>query len=181
MLPRIPVPIASIAQRFPASLKVGSVLYKASADFNDDTGRASTEITEWHVRAIKRKRASDTEQTVYLVMKVLGATWGKLSSRTGHVGWLPSTTGGFRDSFLIGEYMGVGFATTPEKAITLAIAKEKVRKRRYEAWDKEPGSIGYQVCIDASQVEIEALERRRKSMATKRKNAKAERVLRSHQ
>jgi hypothetical protein len=175
MIPRIAPPkIQTVAQKLPANLGVGSILYKAIAEYDDDTHRARTLLKEWHVTSIKRKGAGDDAPTIYLVQKVDGATWGKLSSKTGDYGWLPSIGSDWRDSFVHGVYMASGYATTPAKAYALAIGDSKHRIKRYKAWDSEPGSIGFSVCIDACLVEIEALERRRKIAANKRKTTKSD-------
>lgn len=172
--PRIPPPkIQTVAQKLPAKLAVGTVLYTATAFFDDITGRASTDVKEWHVRTIKKNRADDATPTIYLVLKLDGVTWGKLSKTSGDYGWLPNTPPEFRDSFVQGEYMGQGFATTPDKALLLAVGYTMHRIKRYKAWDSEPGSIGFSESIGQCQIEIEALERRRKTLATKRKTAKA--------
>jgi hypothetical protein len=172
---RIPPPkIQTVAQKMPAKLSVGTVLYKAYAFFDDATGRASTEIREWHVRTIKKNRSDDAAPMIHLVVKVDGGTWGKLSKTSGDYGWLPAISADFRDSFVQGEYMGWGFATTPDKALALEIGHTKHRINRYKAWDSEPGSIGFSDNINGCLVEIEALERRKKTLATKRKTAKAE-------
>lgn len=172
MIPKIPPPkIQTVAQKLPAALRVGTVLYKASAEYDDHTCRARTELKEWHVTSIKRKHAGDPAHTIYLVRKVDGATWGKRSTKSGDYGWLPSIGPEWRDSFTHGEYMASGYATTAARACALAIGDTQHRIRRYKAWDSEPGSIGFGVCIDACLVEIDALERRRKNATGKSKAA----------
>lgn len=169
MFPRIQVTISTVAQKTPSSLKVGSVLYVAKAYLDDDSLQARVQISEWHVRIIKRQRAGDAIETVYLTNKAEAVTWGKLSRRSGDYGWLPKIPASFRDSFKLSEYMGQGYGTTKSKAIALAIGQEKHRIRRYEAWGKEPNNPGYQEHIDDCMRCISALERRLKSLATKRK------------
>jgi len=158
-----------VSQKLPASLALGSVLYSASAEVDPDSGKASTTIREYHVRTVRRANASDPDPTFYLVEKVDCVTWGKLSTRTGHVGWLESIPAAFRASIPTTEYMPPGFATTKGKACQLAIGRVKQQIERYKEWKKTPGlaALGYEDCIQECLLEIKALERRRTRLLTK--------------
>ena len=92
-------------QKYPASrIKVGAVLYKVVA-FSYAEGGSCSELEEWHIRSIRKKRGSQTingrkcysanlpinqRNAVNCVSKIKGVTWGKLSTKNGDFGFFKS-------------------------------------------------------------------------------------------
>lgn len=120
-------------QPYPASrIKVGAVLYRAYSLVDD--GKVETGFEEWVVRNIRARRNSKTlmgislsahgievPKVVNLAMKTHG-TWGKLSTKTGDVGWLPNIWSGFRLQFKVGTDLPIGVYTTKRAALAYALA-----------------------------------------------------------
>jgi len=122
-------------QPFPASrIKVGAVLYRAYASV--DEGKVQTGFEEWFVRNIRARRNSKTfagrslvakgfevPKVVNLAMKNV-ATWGKLSKKTGDVGWLPNIWSGYRRQFKVGADLPIGVYTTKRAALAYELASQ---------------------------------------------------------
>ncbi|MDH4602376.1 MULTISPECIES: hypothetical protein [Pseudomonas syringae group] len=122
-------------QPYPASrIKVGTVLFRAYSLV--DEGKVQTGFEEWVVRNIRARRNSKTvrgislaahgievPKVVNLTMKTSG-TWGKLSSKTGDVGWLPNIWSGFRRQFQVGSDLPIGIYTTKRAALAFELANQ---------------------------------------------------------
>lgn len=120
-------------QPYPASrIKVGAVLYQAYSTVNQ--GKVETGFEEWVVRNIRARRNSKTvrgislarhgieiPKVVNLAMKTFG-TWGKLSTKAGHVGWLPNIWHGFKRQFQVGTDLPSGIYTTKRAALAYELA-----------------------------------------------------------
>ncbi|MBV7264352.1 hypothetical protein KCG43_20275 [Photobacterium sp. WH24] len=171
-------------QPFPTSrIKVGAILFKAFACSYDD-GSSEVELQEWHVRTIAKKRGSQTRRGrkldsnyydqrtyVYVIQKIKGVTWGKLSRKNGDFGWLKSISKNFRESFAVGEPLPKGMFTTKQAAFKFAIKEHEARIKRVRAYIKEeedPEEIA-DLGVDLSEYEKEL--KLLKSRLTRVKNA----------
>ena len=77
-----------------APLKKGTVRYSAWA--NDETGRI--EYSEWVLRSIQNRNG---RLNAYWVEKINGLTWGKLSTKNGHFGFLNNIPKGCRSTYSV--------------------------------------------------------------------------------
>lgn len=130
--------------KYPHSvIKVGVTLYLVLS--STDNGKSKTEITEWVVRSIRKKRGPQTKYNdkrfgngdnndyVNLIWKIDGVSWGKRSSKNGDFGWLkiPSFC---RKQFRVGNDLPHGFFTTKRAALKWA---EKEHVETIKWYDSE--------------------------------------------
>ncbi len=116
--------------KYPYSvIKVGTTLYLALS--STENGKSKTEITEWVVRSIRKKRGSQTKYNdkrfgngdnndyVNLIWKIDGVSWGKRSSKNGDFGWL-KIPNFCRKQFRVGDDLPLGMFTTKRAALKSA-------------------------------------------------------------
>lgn len=167
-------------QPYPASrIKVGAVLYRAYSFVEE--GKVQTGFEEWVVRNIRARRNSKTirgisvaargmevPKVVNLAMKTVG-TWGKLSTKTGHVGWLPNIWSGFRRQFQVGTDLPLGIYTTKRAALNFELASQQEEAEWFVEAIAAETDADELVSLKAEQAEITAmvaaLHRRSKALA----------------
>lgn len=164
------------AQEYPASrIKVGTVLYVASA-YTDDDGKTSSEIEEWIVRSIKAKRgamagAKYAIQYVNLTRKLEFVTWGKVSKKAGDYGWLKSIPDWCMKQFPVGGALPMGVYTTHRAALNYAIADAEAdiaRLKNYLAEETDQSEAAeWQREIDDHVAQLNALKRRLAKLTSK--------------
>jgi hypothetical protein len=101
-------------------------------------------------------------------MKTFG-TWGKRSTKTGDVGWLPNIGREYRRQFRVGTHLPDGIYTTKRAALAYELASQL----DYAAWNAEEiaGETDADVLIILNgeqadtTAQIAALQRRVKSLA----------------
>lgn len=132
------------AQPYPASIiEVGAILYQATAYVDD--GKVRVDIDEWHVRSIKRKpqkgfllhKPADIPKTVYLIEKLKGITWGRLSKKNGDYGWLNSIPAYCRREFEVGSSLPYGIYTTKLSALKHERSSIEAELKRVRGYVKE--------------------------------------------
>ena len=167
-------------QPYPSSrIKPGAVLYSAYSHVHN--GKVETGFNEWVVRNIRARRNSlsvggitlasrgiEVPKVVNLAMKTCG-TWGKRSTKTGDVGWLPKIGREFLRQFRVGTDLPVGIYTTKRAALAYELASQL----DFAKWNAEeivaetdPDEL---LILNADQVDtmaqIAALQRRTRVLA----------------
>ncbi|NCT81440.1 hypothetical protein GXB82_21980 [Pseudomonas stutzeri] len=114
-----------------SALVESKLLYRADADFDDDD-KPFTRLTELHIRTVQRRTTlgSDKKLTAFAWEKIPGATWGKLSTKTGDYGWFPNADPCFRTKLVAGENFPPGVATTKLAAWQHCLKSVKARLKR---------------------------------------------------
>jgi len=118
-------------QKYPSSIiKVGAVIFSAAYFIDEKTGKAKTEVQEWVVRSIRKKRGSqtkygdkrfgtgDSNDYVNLALKT-DCTWGKRSTKNGDYGWL-TVPNWAKDQFRVGGNLPFSKYTTKRAALNFA-------------------------------------------------------------
>jgi hypothetical protein len=166
-------------QPYPASrIKVGAILYRAYSLV--DEGKVETGFEEWVVRNIRARRNSKTirgislaahgievPKVVNLAMKTHG-TWGKRSTKTGDVGWLPNIWSGFRRQFQVGTDLPIGIYTTKRAALAYELASQMEEAEWLLGVIAGETDADELVSLKAEQAEVKAqiaaLQRRSKTL-----------------
>jgi len=166
-------------QPYPASrIKVGAILYRAYSLV--DEGKVETGFEEWVVRNIRARRNSKTirgislaahgievPKVVNLAMKTHG-TWGKRSTKTGDVGWLPNIWSGFRRQFQVGTDLPIGIYTTKRAALAYELASQMEEAEWLLGVIADETDADELVSLKAEQAEVKAqiaaLQRRSKTL-----------------
>lgn len=167
-------------QPYPVSrIKVGAVLFRAYSLV--DEGKVETGFEEWVVRNIRARRNSKTirgislaahgievPKVVNLAMKTFG-TWGKLSTKTGDVGWLPNIWSGFRRQFQVGADLPTGLYTTKRAALAYELADRAEQSEWLIGAIADETDADELAALKAEQAEVKAqiaaLQRRSKALA----------------
>ena len=103
-------------------MKVGTEYFRAWYD--DEAGKVVIDVET--LRTIRGRFG-------YLIEKVPGVTWGKLSKKHGDFGWLPNIPDYARTRFLISDGVPDGYGLTKSAAVRSALAAA----RRHLKWAKE--------------------------------------------
>ncbi len=132
-------------QKPPASLSVGSILYRYDAYTYDD-GSRTVDAEEWVVRSIRAKRNSisrwgvkasrfnDQRKMINITHRINDITWSKKT------GWEKSISLFHRKQFPLGEELPNGFYTTPLQALKYSIQSKECDLSNCVQWKGEEES-----------------------------------------
>lgn len=121
-------------------MKAGTEYFNAW--FDDETGKVHVDVAV--LRTIRGRFG-------YMVAKVPGVTWGKLSRKHGDYGWLDPIPDYARSRFVIADGTPAGYGLSKSAAVRSALAAAREFRKRFI------GRHGSEVETDESDAEIAAL------------------------
>lgn len=109
------------------SLKKGDILYKAWLSLEScREDKCSIEVEEHHVTSVNKNG-------VYLVQKIQGVTYGKLSTKTGDYGFLKNIDNVFKTLIKDGDYKKRDFHRTKISAYNSSMTELKRKQKEINA------------------------------------------------